>query len=259
MTFFSNSVCGVTSVTHSLASWSRFTTAYSLRNRLVKPRFGMRRCSGIWPPSNPRIRLWPERERWPLWPRVDVFPWPDPMPRPTRFLAWVAPLGFLIWLKFMAASLLAVLDDADQVGNLRHHAAEARVIGADHHLIQLGQAQALHHRLLAPRAPDGAAVVLNVERWRFRHQSSSTVLPRSAATCCRSRSCVSAANVALITLCGLVVPMLLVSTFGIPADSITARTALPAMIPVPAGAGFNSTRPEPYRPSTRCGIVVGSR
>jgi hypothetical protein len=27
----------------------------SLRKMLVKPRFGMRRCSGIWPPSKPRI------------------------------------------------------------------------------------------------------------------------------------------------------------------------------------------------------------
>jgi hypothetical protein len=45
----------------------------------------MRRCSGIWPPSKPRIMREPLRERCPLWPRVEVFPIPDPMPRPTRF------------------------------------------------------------------------------------------------------------------------------------------------------------------------------
>src|SRR5262249_9831841 len=30
---------------------ARFTTSNSLRNGLRKPRFGRRRCSGIWPPS----------------------------------------------------------------------------------------------------------------------------------------------------------------------------------------------------------------
>src|SRR5436190_15214830 len=41
-----------------------------------------------------------------------------------------------------------------------------------------------------------------------------------------------------------------------PADSTTARTAPPAMIPVPSGAGFSSTCPAPNRPSTGCGTVV---
>src|ERR671936_855759 len=41
-----------------------------------------------------------------------------------------------------------------------------------------------------------------------------------------------------------------------PADSTTARTAPPAMSPVPSGAGFSSTLPEPNLPTTWCGIVV---
>src|SRR6202521_5471801 len=41
-----------------------------------------------------------------------------------------------------------------------------------------------------------------------------------------------------------------------PADVITARTAPPAITPVPSGAGFNSTLPEPKRPRTVCGTVV---
>src|ERR1700693_3856744 len=41
-----------------------------------------------------------------------------------------------------------------------------------------------------------------------------------------------------------------------PAEVMTARTAPPAITPVPSGAGFRSTLPEPKRPSTMCGIVV---
>src|ERR1035438_1711214 len=41
-----------------------------------------------------------------------------------------------------------------------------------------------------------------------------------------------------------------------PAHVITARTAPPAITPVPSGAGFSSTMPEPKRPSTVCGTVV---
>src|SRR6185503_1619728 len=41
-----------------------------------------------------------------------------------------------------------------------------------------------------------------------------------------------------------------------PADSTTARTAPPAMMPVPSGAGFSSTEPAPKLPRIGCGIVV---
>src|SRR6476620_601406 len=41
-----------------------------------------------------------------------------------------------------------------------------------------------------------------------------------------------------------------------PHDSTTARTAPPAMMPVPSGAGLSSTCPAPNRPSTGCGTVV---
>src|SRR5215510_7865237 len=41
-----------------------------------------------------------------------------------------------------------------------------------------------------------------------------------------------------------------------PALSTTARTAPPAIRPVPSGAGLSSTLPEPNRPTTWCGIVV---
>src|ERR1700761_6948208 len=71
----------------------RLMTEYSVRKILVKPRLGRRRCSGIWPPSKPRIMREPDRERWPLWPRLEVLPMPEPIPRPTRFLPVFACLG----------------------------------------------------------------------------------------------------------------------------------------------------------------------
>jgi len=47
----------------SATSLSRLTILNSLRKILVNPRLGMRRCSGIWPPSKPRIMREPLRER----------------------------------------------------------------------------------------------------------------------------------------------------------------------------------------------------
>ena len=50
------------------------TTAYSTRNGFLNPRLGSRRCSGIGPPSKPRLVLYPERDCAPLCPRDDVLP-----------------------------------------------------------------------------------------------------------------------------------------------------------------------------------------
>src|SRR5208282_2185823 len=68
---------------------------------LTKPRFGKRRCSGIWPPSNPRMLREPERERCPLCPRVDVLPIPEPIPRPTRLRFSFALAGLRIVDRFI--------------------------------------------------------------------------------------------------------------------------------------------------------------
>src|SRR5215204_6810487 len=91
----SSSSAGVISVPFSKRSESvsRFTTSNSSRKMLLKPRFGTRRCSGIWPPSNPRLCLKPERDFAPLCPRPAVLPLPDPWPRPIRFFACLAPFG----------------------------------------------------------------------------------------------------------------------------------------------------------------------
>ena len=61
--------------------------------------------------------------------------------------------------------------------------------------------------------------------------------------------------VALTRLIGFWVPMLLESTSRIPASSRTARTAPPAITPVPGLAGRRTTWPAPNRPMMRCGIV----
>src|SRR5207249_8767440 len=91
----SRSSSGVTTVPASnfAASESRLTTSYSTRNGLWNPRFGTRRCSGIWPPSKPRLNLNPERDFAPLWPRPAVLPLPDPCPRPMRFFGCFIPGG----------------------------------------------------------------------------------------------------------------------------------------------------------------------
>ena len=62
--------------------------------------------------------------------------------------------------------------------------------------------------------------------------------------------------VALITLWGLADPRDFVSTSWTPSTSRTARTAPPAITPVPGAAGLRSTMPAPSRPVTWCGIVV---
>src|SRR5437867_2415947 len=80
-------------------------------------------------------------------------------------------------------------------------------------------------------------------------------MPRSRAMTTGSFNEPSPANVARTTLCGFADPSDFVRMFVIPAASTTARTAPPAMIPVPSGAGFNKTLPDPKLPSTRCGIV----
>jgi hypothetical protein len=61
--------------------------------------------------------------------------------------------------------------------------------------------------------------------------------------------------VAFTTLCAVVEPRLLVRMFWIPAAVITARTAPPAMTPVPSEAGFSRTMPDPNWPVAACGMV----
>src|ERR1051325_9748489 len=69
---------------------------------LVKPRFGRRRWSGIWPPSKPTLREYPDRDFCPFSPRPAVLPRPEPGPRPTRFFLCVEPFAGFRLLRLIA-------------------------------------------------------------------------------------------------------------------------------------------------------------
>src|SRR4051794_8230831 len=84
--------------------------------------------------------------------------------------------------------------------------------------------------------PRTAAVSGGISRAHDLHASArvhnlSTATPRISATADLSRNCSRAAIVAFTTLCGLCVPIDLVSTLGTPAAVITARTGPPAITP----------------------------
>src|SRR5690242_1042086 len=83
-----------------------------------------------------------------------------------------------------------------------------------------------------------------------------TSIPRSRATCSTVVSWLSPSIAARTMLCGLVEPRLLVRMSEMPAHSMMARTAPPAMTPAPGAAGFISTLPAPCWPMISCGIVL---
>ncbi len=83
-------------------------------------------------------------------------------------------------------------------------------------------------------------------------------MERRFATDSGLRRPLSAATVACTTLCALLVPSDLERTSWMPADSTTARTAPPAMTPVPGLAGLSSTLPAPTWPKLSCGMVTPS-
>src|SRR5947209_4352091 len=83
---------------------------------------------GIWPPSRFNLRLLPERAPAPLWPRPEVFPTPEPSPRPTRFLRWRDPgAGLSEWSPISCATSLLL--DLDEVADRLDRAAHGRVVG----------------------------------------------------------------------------------------------------------------------------------
>src|SRR5436305_1534451 len=155
----------------------RLMTEYSVRKMLVKPRLGKRRWSGIWPPSKPRIMWEPERERWPLWPRVEVLPMPEPIPRPTRFLPVLAFLGARKLERFFAMIFLAIapsgviqddsrlwelaFENPNQVRDGLDHAADGFVVDALDDLVQPREAEPLNDELVLERCVVLRAKVLN--------------------------------------------------------------------------------------------------
>src|SRR5438270_7093200 len=101
--------------------------------------------------------------------------------------------GLRAWAQFLLG------DDLYQVRHLVDHAADRGRIVALHNLIQPGKAQTFDHALVLYRRSDGRAHPLNANLaggfgFGGAHPSSSTVLPRMAATNLRSRSLPSASK-----------------------------------------------------------------
>src|SRR5215475_2790073 len=139
--------------------------------------------------------------------------------------------------------------------NLLHKPAERRGIRTLDNLVHLPQSQRPHDNFVLFRRADRAADQFDPDLSRLfliktRHYIFSGVRPRISITAFLSRSFSSASIVAFTTLCGLWLPIDLVSTFGIPHACTTARTGPPAITPVPSGAGFSMTSPAPYLPCT---------
>src|SRR5207302_10782055 len=147
--------------------------------------------------------------------------------------------------------------------NLRHCATHRGRVRPLDDLIQFAQAEAAHDLSLRLRKRNRAAVILDFDLSRVgfgfllrRHNlkpktqlyRSSTCLPRRRATSNGSFIFNRPSKVARTTLCGFVDPKTFVRTSRTPAARMTARTAPPAITPVPCEAGFINTRPAPNRP-----------
>src|SRR6266852_4521350 len=168
------------------------------------------------------------------------------------------------------------------MGKLGYGASHGLIIRTFHNLIQLRQAQTAHHLLVRLRCRYKASIVLDSNLafigrcfcfWLSWHNTltilltkltqspsiavyiSSTCLPRKRANSIGSFILSKASKVARTTLCGLVDPNTFVRTSRTPTACITARTAPPAITPVPSEAGLTITRPAPYSPINWCGTV----
>src|SRR5438105_13675481 len=123
-----------------------------------------------------------------------------------------------------------LLNDLHQVRYFGHHAASRGRVRPLDYLVKPRKTQSLDYLFLFGRRANRGTHVLqlnlaatrSVRRLPHHGYNSSTALPRSLATSSLFFNLFSASKVALITLCGFVVPIVLVSTFCIPATLIRA-------------------------------------
>src|SRR5439155_3670242 len=175
------------SVTGSLASSESRISALSFFDRDTNPPLGSRRCSGIWPPSKPTLWYPPERDFWPLWPRPAVLPSPEPMPRPTRRRAFLAPAAGLIVfnrisvLPFLPASSRR-LADLQQVADLADHSSRRRRVDDVGRVVRPLEAEPAYRRTMVLLAAVGALHQRDLDLLVGRHDHApikcSTVIPR---------------------------------------------------------------------------------
>jgi hypothetical protein len=87
----------------NLSSCETFTISYRLAKlKLLKPRFGIRRNIGIWPPSCIDPRIAPDLLKLPLFPRPHVLPCPLLVPLPIRFRRLDLPATEVICHSYMS-------------------------------------------------------------------------------------------------------------------------------------------------------------
>src|SRR5690554_1879208 len=84
---------------------SKLTILYSRRFILLNPRFGNLRWIGIWPPSNHKGILPPERDFCPLCPFPACFPRPEPSPLPNLFFPFLISGRLMLWSDIYISSL----------------------------------------------------------------------------------------------------------------------------------------------------------
>src|SRR5581483_254866 len=117
---------------------------------------------------------------------------------------------FIVHRSSFIASLSFLLDHFDEVGDLRDHPADFLRIGALGDAIHLSETESLERLPHLERATDTTADLADFDLLRCGAHASPSValspLPRSDLYCSSLRSCLSASNVALTTLCGFAVP-----------------------------------------------------
>src|SRR3954466_1514318 len=148
-------------------------------NGTLKPRFGRRRCSGIWPPSKPLMRT-PERAVWPLPPRPPVLPAPEPIPRPMRKRFLREPGRGAISLSFIAFSLFPV-HDADEMLDLGDHAAGHWRVRQAADTADLVEFETDQRFALGVLAPHRAADLFDLDGFARGHVSVSRLISRGFA------------------------------------------------------------------------------
>src|SRR5919112_6599531 len=117
----------------------------------------------------------PERAVWPLPPRPPVLPLPEPIPRPMRMRALVAPSLSRISESFMTPSSLpvrGVVLDAHEVLDLLDHAAHRRGVGQGRGAVQLVELEPDQRLALLGVAADRRADLLDLQGLAFRSHRS---------------------------------------------------------------------------------------
>src|SRR6218665_977447 len=177
---------------------------------LLKPRFGIRMWSGIWPPSKPKTET-PERLFWPFWPRPAVLPSPEPMPRPTRTRLLRAPLLSLISFSFIFVHSLSLLSrmgtwcsvspflswsgtpkygvpgrrrltfDAHHMPDGADHAADLGAVLELDRLVHLVEAEALQRRPLVVGAADGGAGLGDLDLGHVPYSTTASASAEASA------------------------------------------------------------------------------